>query len=99
MILTLSGIALVAAIIAMFTFGSNFLPPFNEGSLTINISTLPGTSLDVSNEIGLEAEKMLMEVPEVITVSRKTGRAEKDEHALGRFGITAFLLSIQSCIK
>ncbi len=83
MILTLSGIALVAAIIAMFTFGSNFLPPFNEGSLTINISTLPGTSLDVSNEIGLEAEKMLMEVPEVITVSRKTGRAEKDEHALG----------------
>lgn len=82
-ILTFSGVALVAAIIAMFTFGSNFLPPFNEGSLTINISTLPGTSLDVSNEIGLEAEKMLMEVPEVITVSRKTGRAEKDEHALG----------------
>lgn len=83
LILALSGAALVAAIIAMCTFGSNFLPPFNEGSLTINISTLPGTSLDVSNEIGLEAEKMLMEIPEVITVSRKTGRAEKDEHALG----------------
>lgn len=83
LILALSGVALVAAIIAMCTFGSNFLPPFNEGSLTINISTLPGTSLDVSNEIGLEAEKMLMEIPEVITVSRKTGRAEKDEHALG----------------
>jgi len=83
LILALSGAALVAAIIAMCTFGSNFLPPFNEGSLTINISTLPGTSLDVSNEMGLEAEKMLMEIPEVITVSRKTGRAEKDEHALG----------------
>ncbi len=83
LILGVSGVALVAAIIAMCTFGSNFLPPFNEGSLTINISTLPGTSLDVSDEIGLEAEKMLMEIPEVITVSRKTGRAEKDEHALG----------------
>lgn len=66
-----------------FTLGRSFLPPFNEGSLTINVSTLPGISLDRSDEIGKEAEKIILSVPEILTVARKTGRAELDEHSLG----------------
>ncbi|MCQ2199959.1 MAG: efflux RND transporter permease subunit [Paludibacteraceae bacterium] len=82
-ILSFAFVALAVSVVGLLSFGSDFLPPFNEGSLTINISTLPGTSLEVSNEIGMEAEELLMSVPEVKTVSRKTGRAERDEHALG----------------
>lgn len=66
-----------------FTLGRSFLPPFNEGSLTINVSTLPGISLDRSDEIGKEAEKIILSVSEISTVARKTGRAELDEHSLG----------------
>jgi CzcA family heavy metal efflux pump len=65
------------------TLGRSFLPGFNEGSFTINVSTLPGISLDESDAIGREAEKIIMSVPEVTTVARKTGRAELDEHSLG----------------
>ncbi|MEE1541145.1 MAG: efflux RND transporter permease subunit [Paludibacteraceae bacterium] len=73
----------VATLIVFSTLGRSFLPNFNEGSLTINIGTLPGISLEESDRIGREAERILMTIPEVQTVARKTGRAELDEHALG----------------
>ena len=82
-VLSVTGVAFVAALVLMFTFGRSFLPPFNEGSLTINMSTLPGVSLAESDRIGRQAERLLLSVPEIKCVGRKTGRAELDEHALG----------------
>lgn len=73
----------IVAVIGFFSLGRSFLPSFNEGSFTINVATLPGVSLDVSNEIGRRAEKVIMSVPEITTVARKTGRAELDEHSRG----------------
>ena len=67
--------ALVAAIAVFASLGSSFLPPFNEGSFTINVSTLPGISLEESDKIGRRAEELLLSVPEIKVVGRKTGRA------------------------
>ena len=73
----------VVSIVVFFTLGRSFLPAFNEGSLTINISTIPGISLGESDKIGREAERLIMSIPEIKTVARRTGRAELAEHSFG----------------
>lgn len=76
-------VALIGTMALFLSLGRSFLPPFNEGSFTVSVSTLPGISLEESDKIGRRVEEILLTVPEIQTVARKTGRAELDEHALG----------------
>ena len=83
LVMGVSGLLLVAALVAMTRMGSAFLPEFNEGSLTVQANTLPGTSLAKSDEIGRRVEQILLAQPEVVATARRTGRAEYDEHVQG----------------
>lgn len=78
-----SVLALALALLATTRMGRAFLPEFNEGSLTISAVTLPGTSLGESDGLGRVVEQTLLSFPEVVSVARRTGRAELDEHAQG----------------
>ncbi len=80
-VLIFAGVLLISAIILTFNFGSTFLPPFNEGALSVNLTAKPGISLEESSNIAREAEKILLDMPEIKSLSRKTGRAEMAEHS------------------
>ena len=83
LLIMITALIFVISVIMLTTTGSSFLPAFNEGALTVNISLMPGISLEESAKAGIEAQKILLEIPEVTSVSCKTGRAELAEHSFG----------------
>jgi CzcA family heavy metal efflux pump len=82
-VIGVSTILLIGALAATFFMGRAFLPEFHEGTLTVSVNTLPGTSLPKSDEMGRRVEQIMLEQPEVVATARRTGRAEYDEHVQG----------------
>jgi CzcA family heavy metal efflux pump len=82
-VLSSATVLVIAAMSILPFMGRSFLPEFNEGTLTISIASVPGTSLDESDNLGLMVESILLSHPEVLTTARRTGRTELDEHSMG----------------
>jgi CzcA family heavy metal efflux pump len=82
-VITVSALLFIASLAVMTQLGRSFLPEFNEGSLVISVVSLPGISLEESNKLGTQVEKSLLAIPEIKITTRRTGRAELDEHAQG----------------
>lgn len=82
-VILVTALASAGAIAALFFLGRSFLPPFNEGALTISVVSPPGITLEDSDAIGRQVEQALLAFPEVVSTSRRTGRAERDEHVQG----------------
>lgn len=82
LVLAIAGTLLAGALVLYPMMGKDFLPTFNEGSATISLASAPGTSLQQSNEIGEIAVRLLQSIPEVKSVGRRAGRAERDDHVM-----------------
>jgi Cu/Ag efflux pump CusA len=82
LVIAFAGTLLIASLMLYPMMGKEFLPAFNEGSATISLVSAPGTSLAHSNEIGEVGVRLLQSIPEVKSVGRRAGRAEKDDHVM-----------------